>query len=279
MRITGRQALQIVPIVVAALATAACQSLPARTNAAATSNHIQQILASGELRVGMTGAQPPLNMKTRDGRTVGLEVDMVDALAEAMGVRPRIIEMSFSDLLPSLEKGELDLVISGVTITPERNARVAFAGPYFISGAALLVRQDSLTGPEDSGERDDPSRTYTALAGTTSEAYVKARFPNAKLVSAASYDEATQLLLDGRADALAADYLVCAVTALRHPEASFAVPITPLTTEPLGIALPADDPLFVNLVENYLATLEYTGVLAELKARWVSAGTWLSDLP
>ena len=54
---------------------------------------------------------------------------------------------------------------------------------------------------------------------------------------------------------------------------------TPFTVEPLGIALPADDPLLVNLVENFLDTLEYTGLLMQFKAKWLSSDSWLSELP
>lgn len=55
--------------------------------------------------------------------------------------------------------------------------------------------------------------------------------------------------------------------------------MTPFTVEPLGIALPAGDPLFVNLVENYLTTLENTGMLTQFKAKWFSYGSWVSELP
>jgi ABC-type amino acid transport substrate-binding protein len=56
-------------------------------------------------------------------------------------------------------------------------------------------------------------------------------------------------------------------------------PGAPFTTEPLGIALPPDDPLLLNLVTNYLNTLENTGELAQLKARWLSNGEWVAELP
>ncbi len=54
--------------------------------------------------------------------------------------------------------------------------------------------------------------------------------------------------------------------------------MTPFTIEPLGIALPADAPLLVNLVENYLRSLENTGILTQLKAKWFSDGSWVSEL-
>jgi ABC-type amino acid transport substrate-binding protein len=65
----------------------------------------------------------------------------------------------------------------------------------------------------------------------------------------------------------------------RNPNAGLSTSKVPLTAEPLGIALPADDPLFVNLVQNYLTTLEYTGLLSEFKARWLAEGAWVSELP
>ena len=48
---------------------------------------------------------------------------------------------------------------------------------------------------------------------------------------------------------------------------------------PLGIALPAGSPLFANLVQNYLNTLDYTGLLIQMKVRWLSEGDWLSEMP
>jgi len=73
-------------------------------------------------------------MRNRQGEIVGFEIDIVQALADAMGLELRFDVRPFPELLPALERGETDLVISGLTMTPERNARVAFAGPYFVSG-------------------------------------------------------------------------------------------------------------------------------------------------
>ena len=103
------------------------------------SSRLDRILQKGELRVGLTGDQPPLNMRSKSGSIIGLEVDMAEALAESMRLEVRLVPMPFADLLPALERGDVDLVISGVTITPARNARVAFAGPYFISGKSVLT--------------------------------------------------------------------------------------------------------------------------------------------
>jgi ABC-type amino acid transport substrate-binding protein len=66
---------------------------------------------------------------------------------------------------------------------------------------------------------------------------------------------------------------------MRHPEAGLSTLMTPFTIEPLGIALPAGDPLFINLIQNYLNTLESTGLLVQFKAKWFSDGSWISELP
>jgi polar amino acid transport system substrate-binding protein len=263
------------------LALLACQSLPMGRAAAdtPTSTTLQRVLASGQLRVGLTGKQPPLNMTNKRGEIVGLEVDLVQALARSMGLEATLVTKPFAELLPALERGEVDLVISGMTITPERNARVAFAGPYFISGKSVLTRSARIANVDSSKALDDPSRTYAALAGSTSAQFVKEVLPHAKLRTTEDYDQAVQLVIDDQVDALVADYPICVLSVLRNPTAGLSTLVTPFTIEPLGIALPAGDPLFVNLLENYLNTLEGTGLLTQLKAKWFSDGAWLSDLP
>jgi polar amino acid transport system substrate-binding protein len=240
---------------------------------------LDRILESGELRVGLSGNQPPLNMKNKSGEIIGLEVDLLEALAVSMGLETRLVAMPFADLLPALEQGDVDLVMSGMTITPERNARVAFVGPYVISGKSLLTKSKTIANVESVAALDRPDRTYAALRGSTSEAFVKTNLPQAKLVATRDYDVAVQMVIDDEVDALIADYPICALSVARHPLAGLSMLVTPFTVEPLGIALPANDPLFVNLVENYLRTLDGTGLLTQLKAKWFSDGSWIAELP
>ena len=74
---------------------------------------------------------PPLNMTTKDNRIIGLEIDLARALADAMEVGLRLQPIAFKDLLPALEAGKVDMVLSGMTITAKRNSKVAFVGPYY----------------------------------------------------------------------------------------------------------------------------------------------------
>ena len=171
------------------------------------------------------------------------------------------------------------MVISGLTITAERNARVAFVGPYLISGKSVLTKSETLANVESSTVLNDPKRSYAVLAGSTGEAFVRQVLPKAKLVATPDYDEAVQMVINDEVDALVADFPICQLSVMRYPEAGLSALSTPFTIEPLGIALPPDDPLFVNLVDNYLTTLEKTGLLNRFKARWFSRGPWLAELP
>ena len=260
------------------LALGACASFPSAGGGSST-DRLPRILESRELRVGLSGDQPPLNMKNKRGEIIGLEVDLIETLAQSMGLEARFVPMPFADLLAALEKGEVDMVISGMTITPERNARVAFAGPYIVSGKSILTRSQKITNVESTAALDLPGRSYAALAGSTSERFVKDSLPRSQLVATPDYDTAVQMVIDGQVDALVADFPFCEFAVLRHANSKLASLVTPFTIEPLGIALPADDPLFVNLVENYLSTLENTGILTQLKAKWFSKGAWMSELP
>src|SRR5262245_44294941 len=116
-------------LLLAALVLGGCQSLPGRstTHPGVTDARLPQILASGELRVAVSTDRPPLILKNRSGATVGFDIDIVSALASAMGLELELVEVPFAELLPSVESGRADLAISGITMTPERNARVAFA--------------------------------------------------------------------------------------------------------------------------------------------------------
>ena len=264
-----------------ALAIGGCQSLghPSNAPAPGADARLPHILESGKLRVAVSADRPPLNMKSRNGEVIGFEIDIVRALANAMGLELEIVVVPFADLLPSLASGRADLALSGLTMTPERNARVAFAGPYFVSGMSVLSRDKALTDAQNPKALDLPDHRYAAVSASTSAKFVSDILPQATLVSVPDYDTGIQMVIDGKVDALFADYLACSVAVWRHPEAGLSTLTTPFTIEPFGIAISPDAPLLLNLVDNYLDTLDYTGLLASYKAKWLADGSWLGELP
>ena len=240
---------------------------------------LNRIRQSGHLRVGCTGEMPPLNMTTTTGELIGMEIELAELIADAMGVEPRFVTMAFSELLPALKAGRIDLIISGMTITARRNLEVAFVGPYYVSGKAFLTRYKTVAAVKNPAELNNPGTKLAALRGSTSQAFVENFIPQATLYATGDYKAAVRMVVDGKVDAMLADYPICIISVLRYPDAGLISLINPLTYEPIGIAAPAGDPLLVNWLQNYLAYLDDTDVLKGMRERWFAGGSWLERLP
>jgi polar amino acid transport system substrate-binding protein len=267
-----------IAILLAALGLTALLA-PAPIQADSDSPVLSRIVSSGTLRVGMSGGQPPLNFRSKSGKLLGLEVDMAGALAGLMGLELKIVEKPFAELLGALAGGEVDLVISGMTVTPERNMKAAFVGPYFLSGKSILTRSTSLAQVETVEDLDQPDLKLAALEGSTSQQFVQSRLPKASLVTTRDYDEAVKLLLADEVSALIADREIVALTAFLHPKEGLTSLREPLTIEPIGIAVPPGDPLLVNFLENAMGALEASGFLSAVRARWLEGSDWVQQLP
>ena len=240
---------------------------------------LNKILKSGELRVGTSGSQPPFTMKSKDGQLMGYEVELAKLLTDAMNIKLKFVEKPFSELLEALEKGEIDVIMSGMTITPERNLKATFAGPYIVSGKSILAKSQRLTSLDEMGEINRSTITVVALDGSTSQRFVELLAPEVKLVATKDYETAVNIVMKDEADIMVADYPICVLSILRHPDAGLATLKTPLTIEPIGIALPPNAFQLHNLVENYLNGLQLGGVLQNLEAKWFQDSSWLIRLP
>lgn len=236
------------------------------------------IAKSGTLRVGMSAGQPPFNVRNREGKIIGMDVDLAQLLAKALNVRLEIVDMPFNELLPALESNKIDLVISGMTATLQRNMRAAFVGPYHITGKSILARSETIAAL-GSNELNRDNLRIAALRGSTSEDFVKGVAPDAELVATQDYDEAIDLLLSNKVELFVADASIIMLSMLRWPDAGLTAAKEPLTIEPIGIAVPASDPLLLNLIENYLTALDASGALEQLNKKWFQSGGWLMQLP
>lgn len=272
--------LATIGLLIAALFATSCSTFTGKTDAPPSVTPVlDRITKSGVLRVGLTGTQPPFNMKTRSGQIIGIDADLANALADTIGVRAEFVERPFGQLLAALEAGEVDIILSGMTMTPKRNTEVAFAGPYFISGKAILTKSATLARADDPDDINRAGITLAALAGSTSEEFVTQAVPSARLIGTTDYDQAVQLVIDGGADAMVADYPICVISVLRNPDAGLTTIASPFTFEPIGAAIPAHDPLFTNLVQNYMNMLDGTGLMEALQIKWFTDGSWLAELP
>jgi polar amino acid transport system substrate-binding protein len=240
---------------------------------------VDRIQKAGELTVGMSGDQPPLNVVDRNGKVIGLEPDLAARMASDMGVKLKVVKMPFPELLPALSEGKIDLILSGMTITPQRNLKVAFVGPYYVTGKAFLTKLSTIASLKNADGVDKPEYTVVALKGSTSQLYVEKMLPKAKLVTTKNYDEALDLLIRDKAHVMVADYHFCALSALRYKDKGLTTVTAPFTYEPIGVAMPDGDPLLVNWMQNFLVTLQGSGELKKMSDRWFLRGDWLSELP
>jgi polar amino acid transport system substrate-binding protein len=196
-----------------------------------------------------------------------------------MEVKVELVVRPFPELLPALRAGEVDILMSGLTITAKRTADVSFVGPYTLSGKSILTKSKPLATADEAGDINKATLTVTALQGSTSQTFVEKHLPQVKLVTSQDYDAAVKMVLDDQADALVADMPVCVLSLMRYPQANLVTLNAPLTIEPIGIALPAGDAQFLNLLENYFRTLEGMGVMQQLRQKWLEDGSWVAALP
>ncbi len=239
---------------------------------------LDRIIKKGVLVVGTTGSQPPMTATTKKGEIIGMDADIARAMADAMGVKVKFSKMPFNKLLPALEKGRVDMVLSGMTITPKRNRKVAFVGPYYITGKGILAVGEKYAALQKATGLDTPEVAVAAMKNSTSQKFAESMMPKAKLTLTKNLDEAIGLLFKGKADVIIADYSFCAVMAYRHQDKGLIAGASPLTFEPLGIAM-AEDTLLINLARNFLTILQGSGKITEIGEKWLNGGSWIEELP
>jgi len=255
-----------------------CAEMQQGSSSSSASPVLDRIQKRGQLIVGTMGNMPPLNMTAKDGEIFGLEPDLARMMANAMNVKVKFVTKPFSELLPALRAGEVDMVLSGMTITPKRNMEVAFVGPYFISGKAFLTKVKTIALAKKTAEVNSPNTKIVALKDSTSQTFAEAVLDKTTLYTTGTYDEAVDMVLKDKVHAMIADYPICVVSVFRYPEAGLLSVVTPLTYEPIGIAIPANDPLLMNWTTNTLNSIEASGNLDELRLKWFAKGSWLEKL-
>jgi ABC-type amino acid transport substrate-binding protein len=251
----------------------------AANSQAADAPVLKRVLESGQLRVGMTGNQPPMNVRTRTGAFIGLDVDLANMMADAMGVKLTMVPTPFPELLSALKAGEVDLIMSNMSITPQRTVNVTFVGPYMLSGSSILTKSAKLAAISSPGELNKPEFKVAALENSTSQQFVEKFLPKATLVTTQDYDEAVRMVLEDEIDLMVADMTICVLSVMRNPDSGLTTLKAPLKVEPIGIAVSPEDAQFANLVQNYLTTFEGAGMLEQLRKKWMENDAWVSSIP
>jgi ABC-type amino acid transport substrate-binding protein len=224
---------------------------------------LPKIGRTGVLRVGTDATYPPFEtMDPSTGSLVGFDIDLVRALARRLQARAEFVVVPFDGIVPGLKSGKYDLVISAMTITPERARQVRFTAPYTVAGQSIVVRraEGSIRGVADLAGK----RIGCQLATTGEMEAMK--IPGARVVSFDAIGAAFRDLENGNLDAAIADTPTAGIFTHDHPTLSLAG--ESLTREEFGMAARLADADLVEALNRGLEDLRATGEMRALEARW-----------
>ena len=198
-------------------------------------------------------------------RLIGFEVDLARAIARELGVEARQAQNAWDSLIPALERGDFDIALNGLEITPSRRQVVLFSLPYYIYTTQLAVRKDE----ERIREMGDlRGRTVGTLSGSVAQEILQA-VPNVTIRVYTGQAEPYEDLVIGRIDAVLMDSPIAAYYAKPNPALRYAGP--PAGEGEYGIALRRADGELKAAVDEILIRLHRSGELRAIYEKW---GLW-----
>jgi len=239
---------------------------------------LEQILKRGELRVGFEAGYMPFEMTDKKGRFVGFDIDMAKEMAKAMGVKFVPVNTAWDGIIPALITKKFDIIISGMTITQERNLKINFADPYIIVGQTILLNKKHEGKVLSYKDLNDPKYVVTSKLGTTGEQAVKRMIPKCTYKSFETETEAAMEVLTGKADAYVYDQPNCVVFMAEQGAGKLVFLDKPFTYEPLAWAVRKGDPDFLNWLNNFLRQVQNDGRYDKMYEKWIKNVDWYKDV-
>ena len=247
-------------------------------SASAQDSVTDQILAAGELRVGMSTFVPWV-MRSKDGDYIGFEVDVARAVAEDMGVELVIVPTQWDGIIPALLSGKFDVIIGGMSITPERNLKVNFSAPYAQSGLLIVANKELTPGYSKMSDFNKDGVVFAMRRGVTAIDAVKKFFPKA---STRLFDEeatSIQEVVNGGATAWVSAS-PSAATAISDHSGKLYLPFTEsFDNSQEGFALRKGDPDALNFFNNWILRRTESGWLSDRHTYWFKTRDWEDLLP
>ena len=151
------------------------------------------------LRVAVSSDNPPLAYAV-DGKAVGIEVDLSRLLQAELGVPLQLQLMPAAEAVSALERGDVDIVMAGLVITPELDRRVEFVQPYLRSGEMAIIRTDDIMRFRGPAALLQDDIKVGSVAGGAGADYVKTTMSHPVATSCATADECLHALLAKRID-------------------------------------------------------------------------------
>jgi glutamate transport system substrate-binding protein len=223
---------------------------------------------AGTITIGVKFDVPPFGFKNPETDEVeGFDVDLGQAIADALGVEPEFIEAISDNRIPFLADGTADLILSTMTITTDRDAEIDFSIPYYVAEGRVLVPEDSdVTGVEDLA-----GTTVCTATGSTYEENLKTNAPEAKLRLVDTYSECLELIQTDSVDAVSTDDVI--LTGMIISDDSLKLVGDGYTTEPYGVGIAEGDTEFKEFVDGVVSEYISDGRWAAAYENWIGQYT------
>jgi len=237
---------------------------PTRTSTSSSVAPSQNVL-----RVGVSTNAPPIAYKS-GSKLQGLEIDLAAQFGKFLNKEVRYVELAWDNQIPSLEEEKIDVIMSGMTITPKRAYRVAFSEPYMRSGQILLVRMEDAqlySGGIYSLMGVKPS--IGTIEGTTGDLLISKTISRPNLTRFKRSKDAVKALTDKKIDVVVHDApIICHYAAIN--KGTKITPILQMANEEyLGWAVNKNNTQLLQQLNSFLATKKKDGGLAATIKRWI----------
>ncbi len=246
------------------------------SSAAQATGVLERVAAGGKLIVAHRESSIPFSYLDQDSKPVGYALDLCLKLADAVrkktgakAMQVEFLQVTSANRVAMVEEGKADLECGSTTNNAERRQKVAFTIPHFITGARLLVRADSkIERVEDlNGKKLASTKGSTPLKAAVQAN--KERLLNITILEVADHAKAVEMVEKGEADAFVMDdVLLYGLAANRAKPEALKVVGKFLTTEPLAIMLPKDDPEFKKLVDSEMRRLILSREIQPIYDKW-----------
>lgn len=217
------------------------------------------------IRVGSETTYMPFEFQDEKSKEyTGFDIELMQAIGKKMGTPIEFVSMNFDGLIPALEAGNVDVLISAMTITPERAAKVTFSDPYYKSGLSILVRKDE---QNIHSVKDLEGKKIAVQIGTSGADEAK-KIPGAIVSEFNTVDQHNMELKGKGVDAVINDLPVNEYYVAKSGAADAKIVGDVLNSEDFGIAVTKKDPELVKNINKALAELKQNGEYEKIYVKW-----------
>lgn len=220
------------------------------------------------LTVAMELAYPPFETRDEAGDAYGISPAFMQRFADEYGYDLVIENTAFDGLIPALQTGKADAVMSSITITDEREAEVDFTDPYAVAQLAILANAQSGIGSIDDLNQAD--KTVAVKTGSTGDVYATTHLTNAQIVRLADESACVTEVVQGRADGFLYDQLTIYRNNQANPDTTTAVFIPFQDPEHWGIAVQSGDDELRTQFNEFIAQCKQDGTFDELTQEFLA---------